>query len=133
MPNYDRQCEKCQKTFIDCLEPMNAPMVICACGGDAPRIFSSKASVIGDEIPGGIMIEHGICNPDGSPKRYDTKSSIHEAAKKAGLVVGAFMHEPPRGRSYPVISVLSEEERLRHWREHEETIHAGSNRATSAA
>lgn len=55
---------------------------------------------IGDDIPGGIMIEHGICHADGSPKRYDTKSSIAKAAKKAGLHWGAFLHGSPPGRTW---------------------------------
>lgn len=57
-------------------------------------------TVVGDEIPGGLMIEHGICNTDGSPKRYDTKSSIYKAAKAKGLHVGAFLHGSPPGRTW---------------------------------
>lgn len=57
-------------------------------------------SVIGDDIPGGILIEHGICNSDGSPKRYYTKSSMTKAAKAKGLVQGAFLHGSPPGRTW---------------------------------
>lgn len=55
---------------------------------------------IGDDIPGGLLIEHGICHPGGEPKRYYTKSSIYKAAKAKGLHVGAFMHESPHGRRW---------------------------------
>lgn len=37
-----------------------------------------------DEIPGGVLIKHGICNPDGTPKRYDRWSDVRAAAKAAG-------------------------------------------------
>lgn len=42
-------------------------------------------SVIGDDIPGGVEIRHGICNPDGTPKRYYTKSSMEAEAKRRGV------------------------------------------------
>lgn len=42
--------------------------------------------VVGDDIPGGVWIRHGICNPDGSARRYDTKSSITAEAKRRGFV-----------------------------------------------
>lgn len=45
-----------------------------------------NSNVIGDDIPGGVDILHGICNDDGSPKRYYTKSDINKAAKAKGLV-----------------------------------------------
>lgn len=55
---------------------------------------------IGDDIPGGIMIEHGLCHPDGTPKRYDTKSAIARDAKKADLHWGAFLNGSPPGRTW---------------------------------
>ncbi len=57
-------------------------------------------SVIGDDIPGGIWIEHGLCNADGSPRRYDTKSAMARDAKKAGLHQGAFLTGSPHGRTW---------------------------------
>lgn len=56
--------------------------------------------VIGDDIPGGIWIEHGLCHPGGAPRRFDTKSAIYREAKKRGLHVGAFLHDPPPGRRW---------------------------------
>lgn len=64
-----------------------------------PHGFGTNC-VVGDDIPGGLMIEHGICNADGSAKRYDTKSSIYKAAKAKGLHVGAFVHGSPHGRTW---------------------------------
>jgi hypothetical protein len=42
--------------------------------------------VIGDDIPGGVEIRHGLCNEDGSPRRYYSHSEIEKEAKKRGLV-----------------------------------------------
>jgi hypothetical protein len=39
-----------------------------------------------DLIPGGMMIAHGICNPDGTPRRYDSHSEMRRAAAERGLV-----------------------------------------------
>jgi hypothetical protein len=64
------------------------------------RLWTSAASAHGDDIVGGIDIEHGIGNPDGTAKRYYTKSSIAKAAKEKGLHWGAFLHGSPPGRTW---------------------------------
>jgi len=43
--------------------------------------------IVPDSIPGGIMIRHGICNPDGSPRRYDSKTDIRAEADRRGLTI----------------------------------------------
>lgn len=45
----------------------------------------SQLQVIGDDIPGGVWIRHGICNEDGTPRKYYSKGEIREAAFKKGL------------------------------------------------
>lgn len=70
------------------------------CGAEMQRLWTSTASAIGDDIPGGIMIEHGLCHPGGAPKRYDSKSAIARDAKKKGLHWGAFVHGSPAGRAW---------------------------------
>lgn len=42
-------------------------------------------AMIGDEID--IWVKNGICNDDGSPKRYRSKSEIRAAAAARGLVI----------------------------------------------
>jgi hypothetical protein len=51
-------------------------------------IENQSAYVIQDSIEGGVEIRHGICSPDGSPRRYDSKSSIRKAAFEAGYFQG---------------------------------------------
>jgi hypothetical protein len=56
--------------------------------GDWPFCPHGKGvnSIIPDDIPGGVDIRHGICNDDGTPKRYYSKSEIAKAAKAKGYV-----------------------------------------------
>jgi hypothetical protein len=39
-----------------------------------------------DDIPGGIEIANGICNEDGTPKRYYSKSEIRRACEVKGVM-----------------------------------------------
>jgi hypothetical protein len=48
---------------------------------------NKSAYVVTDEIPGGIEIKHGICNEDGTPKRYYSKSEIKRAAYEKNLFI----------------------------------------------
>ena len=88
MPIFDRQCIN-GHTLLDCYEPISPPVVACEeCGAETSRVWLGHgASVIPDDIPGGILIRHGLCDPDtGEPVRYYSKSDIAREAKKRGLV-----------------------------------------------
>ena len=39
-----------------------------------------------DDIPGGVLIANGICNADGTPKRYYSRSAIKEACDAKGMI-----------------------------------------------
>ncbi len=39
-----------------------------------------------DSIPGGVQLAHGLCNPDGSPRRFDSQSEISRACREKGLI-----------------------------------------------
>jgi hypothetical protein len=83
---------------------------ICACGADVlawrwntdpnpvcpdcQMVMDERADVRGqapgvivDSIPGGVLIRHGICHPDGSPKRYDSMTEIRREAARRGLTI----------------------------------------------
>jgi hypothetical protein len=55
-----------------------------------------SAGVIPDQIPGGVEVKHGICNPDGTPRRYYSKSEMAREAYKRGLT-NHVEHVPMRG------------------------------------
>jgi hypothetical protein len=68
-------CEKCHKP----LEVGDFPF--------CPHPHTDRVLVNGDDIPGGLEIKHGICNPDGTPKKYYSKSEIRKAAFEAGYTI----------------------------------------------
>jgi hypothetical protein len=39
-----------------------------------------------DDIPGGVLIHHGLCNPDGTPRRFDSRSAIAAECRARGFV-----------------------------------------------
>ena len=39
-----------------------------------------------DDIPGGVLMTNGICNEDGTPKRYYSRTEIREACKAKGVI-----------------------------------------------
>ena len=60
------------------------------CGGRTqPFTFrlGNSPMITTDDIPGGIEIHNAICWPDGTPKRYYSKSDIKRAANKAGYTI----------------------------------------------
>jgi hypothetical protein len=87
VPVYDRKCGGCGDILLDCYEPPTAPNPDCkVCGGVMARVWlPGKAnSVIGDEID--VEIKHGLCAPDGSPRRFRSRSELRQAEKAAGWV-----------------------------------------------
>ena len=88
MPFYDRKCTQCSTQLIDVFEPIQPPDVACpACGAATERAWLTKANAaVDDSIPGGELIYHGICNEDGTPRRYYSKSEMAAEAKRRGLV-----------------------------------------------
>lgn len=98
MPVYDRICRDCEETMIDLLEPINAPNIPCPCGGTFERVWLQGAAngVIDDSIPGGLEIKNALCNPDGTPKRYDSHSDIKRAAEAGGWT-NHVEHIPAKG------------------------------------
>lgn len=90
----DLQCPQCKTPIIDAFCVIPEYPECPTCHGPTIRLFlpTSLPMVLGDSIPGGIEIKHGLCNPDGSPKKYYSHSEIHKAAKAKHLV-----NRPERG------------------------------------
>lgn len=60
---------------------------LCPAARVADVVHNQAPGVFADSIPGGIMIRHGICNEDGSPRRYDSKTEIRAEAQRRGLTI----------------------------------------------
>jgi hypothetical protein len=45
-----------------------------------------------DDIPGGLVIEHGLCNPDGTPRTYYSQSEITRECQLRGLTRWTDIH-----------------------------------------
>lgn len=87
MPFYDLKCSECNRLIIDKFETVNESRPNCGeCPGILERAWlpGNSASVIGDEID--VTIKHGLCNPDGSPCRYRSRSVMNRVAKDRKLV-----------------------------------------------
>ena len=59
---------------------------------DAPN---QAPGVIPDDIPGGLDVKNAICNEDGSPRRYYSRSEIRrEAAQRGYTIMGETPKDP---------------------------------------
>lgn len=113
----DLKCKTCATVVIDHFqrtsdEPLPACQALGAsvpdasgdggtvvpCGGEMERVFlpTGRGTVIGDDIPGGVDIKNGICHPDGSPRKFYSRSAIQRAAREAGYT-NYVVHQPPPG------------------------------------
>lgn len=45
-----------------------------------------------DAIPGGLVIEHGLCNEDGTPRTYYSRSEMRLECQKRGLIPWSDIH-----------------------------------------
>jgi hypothetical protein len=96
MPLYDIRCNTCNEESVRYSSVDNRRLPCEKCGSEIELLFKAANSVIGDDIPGGIEIRHGLCNEDGSPRRYYSKSEIAAEANRRGLV-NRVRHVPEQG------------------------------------
>lgn len=91
----------CGTVDPDVFEPISAPNYPCdqdLCDGAMERTWlpGSANGVVDDSIPGGLEIKHALCHPDGTPRRFDSKSDIAREAKRLGWT-NVVEHIPSRG------------------------------------
>lgn len=92
MPIYDLVCANGHEQYDLYLKLGERPPCP-TCGEPTDTLWRQSSHVISDEIPGGIWIRHGICNEDGSPRLYYSKSEMARVAKERGLT-NAVRHAP---------------------------------------
>jgi hypothetical protein len=76
-------CEYC-KADVNSLVIHDDSLWCWTCHNKTKLTTGQSAAVIPDDIPGGIEIRHGICNEDGTPRKYYSKSEIKQAAFEQG-------------------------------------------------
>lgn len=84
MPMYDLTCKN-QHIQRDRLLKLGERPPCPECGEATETLWDQPSAVIGDDIPGGIWIHHGICNEDGTPRKYYSKSEMAKEAENRGL------------------------------------------------
>lgn len=90
MPMYDLKCSACAHEQIDVLEPIdtNEHDRVCPHCGLYSRVIrawlTKPSGVIGDECD--VEVRHGLCAPDGTPRRFTSKAEMAREAKARGLV-----------------------------------------------
>jgi len=123
MPFYDIACDSGHEE-TDVMLKVDEVKPCSTCGAPTHHLWKSFGSVVPDEIPGGVEIRHGICNDDGTPKRYYSKSEMVKAAKEKGLI-NAVRHVPTPGSDKSphtvkwtsVPAILTPEDQVRHTKE----------------
>jgi hypothetical protein len=141
MPVYDRRCSDCARIERDKIEAIGASDYACvpdadehACQGVMQRTWlpGSANGVIDDSIPGGLEIKNALCNPDGTPRRFDSHSDIKRAAAEAGWT-NVVEHIPMRGSDKSPhttrwvglpqgLDPKAEAERVASWHAHEKAL-----------
>jgi hypothetical protein len=129
MPFYDLVCKNNHEQ-LDVLLPLGERPPCPTCGEQTETLWKKFGNVVPDEIPGGVWINHGICNEDGTPRKYYSKSEMAREAKARGLA-NIVMHTPVPGTdkspvttrwvSVPlyVMSPEAEAERVKRWHDTE--------------
>src|SRR5688572_11515884 len=54
---------------------------------DTTPKFGQAPGIAGDELPVGYEARHGVCWPDGTPRRFDSKTDLKRALNEAGLTI----------------------------------------------
>ncbi len=94
-------CPACQLHTVRAFRWDDDPPPECWCRSSVPMEetyntpLGQASAVHGDEID--VIIRHGMCNSDGSPKRWRSKEELKRAERARGLcVLGETPH--PRDR-----------------------------------
>lgn len=86
---FDYQCETCGHQRLDVLMEQDRTTRPCdreGCAGTMVRVWlpnTHGATVIGDEID--VTIKNGLCNEDGTPRRFRSRTELRAAERERGL------------------------------------------------
>jgi len=96
MPLYDFRCDACATEFEHFSTVAARNSVRCkGCGGSVERLYKPSA-VVSDSIPGGLVVDHVLTNPDGSPAKVYSKSELKRRMAQMGYE-NHVEHKPEKG------------------------------------
>lgn len=82
MPVYDLTCKNNHEQLDRFLKLGERPPCP-ECGEPTETLWRNASKVISDECD--VWIKHGICNEDGTPRRYTSKAEMRKEAERRGL------------------------------------------------
>jgi len=91
----DIRCSECDYSERDVWKGYQEYGDCAICAAPMER-WHRHSSVQGDDIPGGLDIPHGLCWPDGTPRRFYSHSEIKREAQRLGWT-NVVTHMPDRG------------------------------------
>lgn len=92
-------CSECNAQVSELRWNYDQPPQCLACCKQMDEMYdvvNTSTSVIGDECD--IVVRHGICHEDGSPRRYRFKSEMRRVARDRGLVISGDTPNPSSDR-----------------------------------
>lgn len=85
MRRVDTICPACEAVSLDrYVDGTDYPL--CSCGTQTEWLPSFSGTMRQDTIEGGVLIFHGLCNEDGTPRRFNSRSEIRQACAVKNLV-----------------------------------------------
>jgi hypothetical protein len=86
MRRTDAVCPACERRKLDFYLATGEGYPRCECGAQMEWLpMRGNQHIVPDDIPGGYEIRHGLCNADGTPRRFYSHSDIRKAAAARGL------------------------------------------------
>lgn len=79
------KCDRCNTTLRVGMFPF--------CKGNPEDHQFVVPGVIGDEL-NGYYAKHAVCWPDGTPRRFDSKTELKKALNEAGYTIGGDTLKP---------------------------------------
>jgi hypothetical protein len=67
---------------------------------ETANAVNQAPGVIGDDIPGGYEVTNAICNADGTPRKFYSKSEIRRTARENGWTIMGETPKPPNCDGY---------------------------------
>ena len=90
MTTWHLECSSCGlDAAVLCWDYEVSQKKCSSCGGQLEHVilkFGKAPGVIGDEL-NNYSARHGVCHPDGTPRKFNSKTELKQALNEAGLTI----------------------------------------------